>query len=222
MAKKGPLISILFLSSTIIAGLSLQAKTEIMDYRDWEEGRLRLSQLAESGQLNIIRIGPSSYPGIDQYAVKISKLGTTEDDGQKNAILFECGMHAREWFAAESCYRLIDYLVLNHMISMAVVVHGPDQKLHNLWYQSHLPSKFMTDILVTKSLAGGRAGAQEFCTVVRLRDCFRPVVSRPPAGNPPNVVAAMAHQLQLLDTQRCALCICLPGRRDKRHPPFRL
>ena len=288
MAKKGPLISILFLSSTIIAALSLQAKTEIMDYRDWQEGRLRLSQLAESGQLNIVRVGPSSYPGVDQYAVKISQLGTTEDDGQKNAILFECGMHAREWFAAESCYRLIDYLVMNrhntpirdllsqvdvwvvpqsnpggrmiddlaygdpnqfmrmcrtgraageacashaecpssrcyrrgwrpnanrdacptgvdiarnfsagwnkaggvtcerkfqryrgpapfselealnlrrfvhnHMISMAVIVHGPDQKLHNLWYQSHLPSKFMTEVLVTKSQAAARR--YQFC-----------------------------------------------------------
>ena len=288
MAKKGLLISILFFCTAIGAGLNLQADSGTMDYRDWEEGRMHLAQLAESGQLSTVRIGPSSYPGVDQYAVKISELGATEDDGQKNAILFECGMHAREWFAAESCYRLIDYLVLNrqntpirnllsqvdvwvipqsnpggrmiddlaygdpnqfirmcrtgraageacashaecpssrcyrrgwrpnanrdacptgvdiarnfsagwnkaggvtceskfqryrgpapfselealnlrrfvhnHMISMAVVVHGPDQKLHNLWYQSHLPSKFMTDVLVTKSLAAARR--HQFC-----------------------------------------------------------
>ena len=52
-------------------------------------------------------------PGIDQYAMKIATDAATEDGGTKNAVLIECGMHSREWFAAESCYWLIDWFVDN-------------------------------------------------------------------------------------------------------------
>jgi hypothetical protein len=58
-------------------------------------------------------IGESSTPGIYQYAMLISENPTQEDRGLKNAVLFKCGMHGREWYAAESCYWLIDHLLGN-------------------------------------------------------------------------------------------------------------
>ena len=58
-------------------------------------------------------IGESSTPGIYQTAMLISENPAQEDRGLKNAVLFECGMHGREWYAAESCYWLIDHLLGN-------------------------------------------------------------------------------------------------------------
>ncbi len=58
-------------------------------------------------------LGDSSVEGISVRAIKASLDADEEDNGDRNAILFECGMHAREWFAAQSCYWLLAYLATN-------------------------------------------------------------------------------------------------------------
>jgi hypothetical protein len=64
-------------------------------------------------EANVISLGESSKAGIDQYALLIADDADAQDDGEKNVVLFECAMHAREWYAAESCFWLADYLVNN-------------------------------------------------------------------------------------------------------------
>lgn len=53
---------------------------------------------------------PRHYP---IYALRISGSidEAIQDDPRKNSILFEAGMHPREWLATESCLMLAEYLV---------------------------------------------------------------------------------------------------------------
>jgi hypothetical protein len=103
--------SFALLMSASIAGTASAAP---IDYTHWAEGFGFLTswELA-SDKAKVYDLGPSSADGIRQYAIKISLDPDAEDDGARNAVLFECGMHAREWFAAESCYWLIDHLLNN-------------------------------------------------------------------------------------------------------------
>ena len=87
---------------------------EQLDYRHWAEGVLVMAlQGGASSKMQVYWLGESSTAGIDQYVMKIATDAGVEDGGVKNAVLIECGMHAREWFAAESCYWLIDWFVDN-------------------------------------------------------------------------------------------------------------
>jgi len=105
---------LLSLPSTNQAGL--------MDYRDAAELGDTLANLAaQSRHAQLFTIGystdyhtdprqPTHYP---IYALRISE-STNEripDDPRKNSILFEAGMHPREWLATESCLMLAEYLV---------------------------------------------------------------------------------------------------------------
>ncbi len=93
--------------------VSLVASACTMNYTSWQEGSLEMHALARKHpEASVHVLGESSTPGIYQKAIKIS-LGGAEDDPERNSILFECGMHAREWYAAESCYSLIEYLLDN-------------------------------------------------------------------------------------------------------------
>jgi hypothetical protein len=83
----------------------------VMDYTHWAEGVIiMIAQDLFSSKANTINIGESSRDGIPQFAIKYGLDPDEQDDAGKNAVLFECGMHAREWYAAESCYWLMDYL----------------------------------------------------------------------------------------------------------------
>ena len=83
----------------------------VMDYTHWAEGAIiMIAQDLFSSKANAISIGESSRDGISQLAIKYGLDPDQEDDATKNAVVFECGMHAREWYAAESCYWLMDYL----------------------------------------------------------------------------------------------------------------
>lgn len=55
---------------------------------------------------------PDSYP---IYALRISADSPhkASDRGDRNAILFDCAVHAREWLTAESCLELAVYLTYN-------------------------------------------------------------------------------------------------------------
>ncbi|MEO2122267.1 MAG: M14 family metallopeptidase, partial [bacterium] len=93
-----------------LAALPMTAKSA-MDYTHWAEGAIiMIAQDLFSSKANAISIGESSRDGISQLAIKYGLDPDEEDDATKNAVLFECGMHAREWYAAESCYWLMDYL----------------------------------------------------------------------------------------------------------------
>jgi hypothetical protein len=97
---------------------------EEMNYHDFDETEFAL-QLLDAFSPNVLleTIGesidyhtnpsnPVSYP---IYALRIS-ADTPHDDGDrhdKNAILFNCGIHAREWLSAESCLHLAIYLFSN-------------------------------------------------------------------------------------------------------------
>ncbi len=87
-----------------------------MNYHDFAETEALLQALdADSAYVNLEVIGesidyrthpasPDSYP---IYALRISadspdKVGDLHD---RNAILFECAVHAREWLTTESCLR---------------------------------------------------------------------------------------------------------------------
>jgi hypothetical protein len=94
----------LALASFVILASVAAAHARQLDYRNWDEGALAMlvqSALYDEGKLYVI--GESSIPGIYQSAMLISEDAEVEDGGTKNAVLFECGMHSREWFATESC-----------------------------------------------------------------------------------------------------------------------
>jgi hypothetical protein len=101
-------------ASFIILGSVAAVHARQLDYRNWDEGTLAMMvQSAMYDEAKLYVIGESSIPGIYQTAMLISEDAEAEDGGTKNAVLFECGMHSREWFATESCYWLIDYLLRN-------------------------------------------------------------------------------------------------------------
>ncbi len=101
-------------AGAIVTALALSTTAHAQqDYRDWAEGYGSLYHHQDSGIVELVRLGTSSRPGLPQHAVVVSLDLDEVDSGRKNAILFECGMHAREWIAAESCFRLVDYLVEN-------------------------------------------------------------------------------------------------------------
>src|SRR5262249_41839018 len=93
-----------------------------MSYRDADAVADALTALAaSSSHARVFTIGysadyrtnlsrPTRYP---IRAIRISALISTaiDDDYTKNSILFECGMHAREWLATESCLSLAEYMV---------------------------------------------------------------------------------------------------------------
>ncbi len=114
----GILAAMLLLSSAL--GPSL-AQSPVMDYHDVSEARTLLRRLDADPHARLFIIGysydyrsspnsPVSYP---IYAIRISANtpDSVEDNHRKNAILFECGMHPREWLTSESCLMLAQYLV---------------------------------------------------------------------------------------------------------------
>ena len=96
------------------------AHAGLMHYYNVDEAEDKLIELDGSPFARLFRIGysydydtdpndPYRYP---VYALRISADGDhLEDNYQKNAILFECGMHPREWLSIESCIRLAEHLV---------------------------------------------------------------------------------------------------------------
>lgn len=108
----------------VISGVRLAGQqNNRMDYHDASELGTALATAAISRHAQLFTIGhsidyrtdparPAIYP---IHAIRIS--GSTSesptDDNRKNAILFECGSHAREWLATESCWSLVQHLV-NH------------------------------------------------------------------------------------------------------------
>ena len=108
---------LLFVGISVLSLVSCTPETsppEQLDYRDSIEGAagMYIESLA-SPNANLFNLGETSLVGFPQYAIKFSTDTEVEDSGTKNAILIECGMHAREWFAAESCYWLVDHLIEN-------------------------------------------------------------------------------------------------------------
>jgi hypothetical protein len=93
-----------------------------MDYRDVAETHARLAQLDQAsiyvdrvliGHTSDYKSNPTNPKSFPIYALRISAnaLDSQEDNYQKNGILFECGMHAREWLGSESCLTLAEHLV---------------------------------------------------------------------------------------------------------------
>ena len=98
----------------ILTSMPPGAFAALQQYRDWSLGTLgMILQSLAYGEAKLYVLGESSTPGIYQTAMLISSNAEVEDGGTKNTILFECGMHGREWLSAESCYWLIDYLLQN-------------------------------------------------------------------------------------------------------------
>ena len=105
---------ILLLTAALVLSTAPRGWSGLQEYRDYSLGSLVMivqSILYDEAELYVI--GESSTPGIYQTAMLISENAGQEDRGLKNAVLFECGMHGREWYAAETCYWLIDYLLQN-------------------------------------------------------------------------------------------------------------
>jgi len=83
-----------------------------LDYRDWAEGTsVLIAQSILYGQAKLYTLGEVSDPTVFQVGMLISEDADVEDGGQKNALMIECGMHAREWYATEACYWVIDHLL---------------------------------------------------------------------------------------------------------------
>jgi len=97
---------------------------ERMDYRDVAELQATLTDLArKSSHARLFTIGygydrktdpyrPVRYP-IFALRVSASTDWRIDDDPARNSVLFEAGMHAREWLATESCLALAEHLVAN-------------------------------------------------------------------------------------------------------------
>ena len=80
-----------------------------IDYSDAEEVIEELTSLADANpNVALYTLGPSSDPAAPELlAVKIGVAPEIEDDAARKAIMFECGMHANEWYARETCIWLI-------------------------------------------------------------------------------------------------------------------
>ena len=101
-----------------------------MNYSDAAELDLALAWTAMSPHAQVVTIGhsidyktaarPAIYP-IKAVRITGSRNSTSTDDNRKNAILFECGMHPREWLTTESCWSLVMHLV-NHAEDQATDV----------------------------------------------------------------------------------------------------
>lgn len=99
-----------------------QGTAKRMDYRDVSELNGVLQNLADNSRhAQLVNIGVSldhkSNPKLAElypiYALRVSSSINENigDDYQKNSILFEAGMHPREWLATESTLMLAEYLV---------------------------------------------------------------------------------------------------------------
>src|SRR5262245_59047333 len=122
--KMFPLVLAITVAAGAVSALAAQAQAPIlMNYNDVSELGVALQWLSVSRHAQLFTIGqsldyktdvrrPVIYP---IQAIRIS--GSTDeaitDDGRKNAILFECGSHPREWLATESCLTLATHLVTN-------------------------------------------------------------------------------------------------------------
>jgi len=121
------LISLVILVGSLLAnpnGAGTAAADGRMDYHDTAELEAALQDLADgSPHAQLFSIGysldfktdpgsPAMYP---IYAIRISASTDekVENDRLKNGILFEGGMHPREWLTTESLLSLADYLVRN-------------------------------------------------------------------------------------------------------------
>ncbi|MEW5869317.1 MAG: M14 family zinc carboxypeptidase [Chloroflexota bacterium] len=83
-----------------------------MNYHDTFETNLFLHQLeVHSDYVTLETIGRAQSMPILALRVSADSVESVGDNPQKNAILFECGMHAREWLTTESCLLLAEYLV---------------------------------------------------------------------------------------------------------------
>jgi hypothetical protein len=112
--------------------LPIKLAPEEMDYHDFAETETALQWLdAVSPYVMLETIGesidyetnPSNPTGYPIYALRIS-ADTPPSDGDRhdrNAILFNCAVHAREWLTAESCLHLAVYLVENRTNNATVV-----------------------------------------------------------------------------------------------------
>jgi hypothetical protein len=110
MTSKCRRMSLIVLTLSLTA-LARPARAEPLRYRDWTVGTsVLIAQSILHDTAKVYNLGEASG-GTFQAAMLISEDPDVEDSGTKNAVLFECGMHAREWYAAETCYWLIDYLL---------------------------------------------------------------------------------------------------------------
>lgn len=97
------------------------APSGLMNYHDFSETDSLLLSLDSSPHARLFTLGyswdyktnPDNPTGYRIRAIRISAntADSVEDNYQKNAILFECGMHPREWLTSESCLMLAKYLV---------------------------------------------------------------------------------------------------------------
>ena len=102
------LVSALLVSMVIMT----YASAAQIQSRDWTVGTIvMMLQAYKYDQAKLYDLGTVSDGGIFQTAMLISENPDDEDSGEKNAVLLECGMHGREWYAAEACYWFIDYLL---------------------------------------------------------------------------------------------------------------
>ena len=109
-------MNILRVVASVMVLLASPATTRAatLDYTDWGESAIvMLLWDLLYPEANVVSLGESSKAGIDQYALLIADDADEQDDAEKNVVLFECAMHAREWYAAENCFWLADYLVNN-------------------------------------------------------------------------------------------------------------
>jgi hypothetical protein len=103
--------------------VSAQGAPVLMNYSDASEVSLALAWLSVSRHAQLHTIGhsldyktdpnrPAIYP-IQALRISASTDENITDDNRRNSVLFECGSHAREWLATESCLALATHLVNN-------------------------------------------------------------------------------------------------------------
>lgn len=95
----------------------------LMRYYSFSDAEAELMDLdsSEHARVEIIGYGydysddVSTPPAFPVYAIRVSADtdSSIEDNPDKNSILFECGMHGREWLPIQSCMELARHLVNN-------------------------------------------------------------------------------------------------------------
>lgn len=107
-------------AAVLVSTCLLAAK---IDYHDPSELASALNALRQSSahvQMLTIGYSPSIPSGssVTRYPIKAVRISSStetsiKDNPDRNGILFECGMHPREWLSTESCLKLAEYFANN-------------------------------------------------------------------------------------------------------------
>ncbi len=117
-ANRSRRVGIVFVIAVMCACTKAQA--QLADYHDQAELDAAILALdgMGGGRMRVFTVG-ASYQGRPIRAVRLAaqSLSGIDDPGDRPAVLFECGMHAREWASSEMCLWYLQSFALGFLFT---------------------------------------------------------------------------------------------------------